>query len=266
MRFSYTTLSEVRAFGISSLELSDKEVLRLIKLYSDRFNRLTGRVFAPLETKMLLDGGNILYKLSGSPVLKVKGVTSLYSDGSRTPISPMQYSINDYTLLKLEPRLREGLANVEVLLVQGEMEGMKEVEVSITSTITSGTTEFGVDSADQLEIRDVLVFGSVMFIINDIDYSNNMITIDDPGNIKPIPMGSKTTVYGQVPMLVEEAIKLFVKNHKSLQTQKSGFKSESIGNYSYTKADGTTGYTGITEIDSIINLFNGGDDVTITYL
>lgn len=265
MKFSYTTLAEIRSFGITQLQIPDADVQKLIKLYSDRFNRLVGKVFAPLESKILLNGGDALYKIPGSPVLKVKGVTSLLSDGTRMPISPNQFSILDYTLVKFEPKLREGLANVELLLVQGEMEGQKEVEVEITSAINSGLTTFTVIDSSNLEVRDVLTFGRIMFIINDIDYATNTVTIDDPLNIPLIPIGSKTTCYGQVPMLVEEAIKLFIKNHRSLQSQKSTFKSESIGNYSYTKQDGAIVTTGVTEIDNIVNLFSD-DEFNITYL
>lgn len=266
MKFSYTTLSELRAFGISDAEYPDNIARRLIRLYSDRFNRLTSQFFAPVETKFTSNGGHKLYKIPGPPILKVLQI-SLFDEeyGARTVISRDQYEVLDNTLIKFNTELRQGLANVEFNVVQGNMEGLKEVEVELTSNIASGTTEFTVVDASNLEPRDVLTFGREMFIIKNIDYVANKVFVDDPGDIKTITSGSKTICYGQVPMQVEEAIKLFVKNHKTLQAQKSGIKSEKIGNYSYVKDDTTSGITGISEIDSILFLFIN-DELDITFL
>lgn len=265
MKFAYTTLSELRSFGITELEYPDNVARKLIHLYSDRFNKLTDKVFAPIETIVKLNGGKKLYKIPGSPILKVKRISISSPDGTRMHLNNKQYEVINNTLIKFNTKLSEGLANVELTLIQGYLEELKEVEVELTSTISSGTTEFTVVNASDLEPRDILTFGRNMFIIKEIDYNINKIFIDDPGNIPMINAGAKTICYGQVPLQVEEAIKLFVKNHRSLQAQKSGFKSEKIGNYSYTRDDKSTGITGISEIDSILFLFIN-DEFDITFL
>lgn len=260
----YTSVSELRNRGIEADEYSDSELIHLIQLYTLKIDQITGKTFTPTQKKIGLDGGNLLYRIDSSSIIKVNGIQYL-NGGYRTALGPSQYEVQDNTYLSFPRRLRPGLGNVEVDVLLGELDNRKDIQFTLLEPITSNNLVVKVNQTDELELRDVFFYKGNTFIVEEVSDEEGTITLFCPGRIRPIKEGTKLSVYGQIPFLIEEAMYLLIKNHRANRTKKTGMKSERIGNYSYTKDDAVSSQTGVEEVDHILSHFISGS-ISIDYL
>jgi hypothetical protein len=263
MRYAYATIQSLRDFGISAIEYPDALARRLIYLYSDRVNKIVEKVFIANEITYNGFFEGSMFKLHGAPIIELKDISFIGTDNFRQSLDTNSYKVNNNKWIRLANMSSDSLNNVEINYIGGIVENPKRVEVELTSPINKDATSFTVRDASKLEPRDVLVFDNKVFIINDIDYSINAIIVDKVDNIPIIPAGTITVCYGQVPYLIEEAVKLFIKHHKALQ-KRNVMKSEKIGKYQYEMFESGSS-TGIAEIDSILSLFIN-DEFDISFL
>lgn len=263
MKYEYASITALRDYQ----KTFDTDTLKkLIRLYSDRVNRLTAKEYIASQKTVRVTLFNQLIKLSGSPIMKINTVTALYPDGSTALLDTSNYILQENNLIQVKNLQEQGVEALEINYIAGCMEGAKEFQVELISPIRAYEVQARLKDASGLEERDVLVFGNTVIIINLIDYASNTIYFDVTGNIPTIPQGAKTICYGQVPLQIEEAIKLFVKHHKKLQGFSGRITSERIGkSYSYDSTGLDNTITGIAEIDSILFLFIN-DDFDILFL
>jgi hypothetical protein len=264
MRYEYASITSLSEYK----KLFSSDMLKsLSRLYSDRINRITRKVFiATPNTIRVNPYDSTLIPIPGPKIIKIESITAEYSNGGRLVLNPGDYSIQGNNLIRLNSIPRHGLDALEIGYIMGEVESPKEVEVVLDSPIGPYEVSASLVDASQVEPRDVLVFGKTIIIVNSVDYESNIIDFDDVGNIQTIGQGTGTTCYGQVPIQIEEAVKLFVKHHKKLQGFSGRIKSERIGkSYSYDSVGLENTITGIAEIDSVLILFIN-DDFDILYL
>jgi hypothetical protein len=299
MKFAYTTLQSVRDFGISSTDVSDDLVRKLIPIYSDRVNTVCGQIFAPLQrnVNVNIDGGSNDIHVPGSPIVKINSINFTDMQGNQTVIDPSNYAlqdnnwvkffvkqVNDITLAVLKSwyydsyytdyslygsLFLDGKTFEDYLILNciiGNIENNKDIVVNLSSPITTGTTSFTITDASVLEPGDVFVFNNNMLIADSIDYATNTITIDQAPNMPTIPSGSTVEVYGRTPLLIEQVLNLFIKHHENLSASQGGtLRRERIGSWFNETSGNTTGMTGINEIDNILYLFTK-DDIQVDYL
>lgn len=266
MDYKYASIASLREYGLNTIQYPDDLLKRLVRLYSDRVNRILGREFIAAPKTKRVNPFSSLFKIPGSSIVKVDSITVNYTDGSSALLEPSYYEVKENNLIQLKNLTIEGIDALDIGLITGDMEYNKVVEVELATAISSYEVSAQLVDVSQLEPRDVLVFGNTTIIINSVDYDSKIIEFDDVGNIRPIPIGTKTTCYGQVPVQIEEAIKLFIKHHKKLQGFSGRITSERIGkSYSYETTGLEASITGIAEIDSILFLFIN-DDFDIVFL
>ena len=263
MIYEYSTPSFLKEEGVTGL--SDSKLRKLIRLYSSRINKIVGHSFiaSPFEYDSLPLNGD-LYRLPGPKIIEVISASYGYSDLSRTFIEPLNIGFEG-NLVNLNTRGLRKPVGVKFSYLAGDMIGRKRVKVKTLERITDSTTQFKVNSVEGLVVRDVLQSQFNCFIITGINYDENIITIDAPYQIAPLPANEILSCYGQVPYEIEEALMLFIKHHDTLQSNAGRMKSERIGDYSYEQFEGKNSLSGIAEIDSILSGFFK-DDFNITFL
>lgn len=256
MRFAYSTIKSLRDFQVPINKVSDKLANKLIPFYSDRITQILSKQFVPVKKVITFNRSEKIFKIPGSPVIKVLGLyynmpNTYTSDLSRTLLDEKDYRVNGNTLtlyLNIPSR-----AYLELECIVGNLDNQKEVEVQLNTSITTGTEEFEVEDASELDERDVLVIENRCFIINEINYDTNMIFIDKQQSMRTIDEGEKVICYGQVPLSIEHAVNLFISNHKMLTKQFGGvIQREKTEQYEYSLFNNSHGITGIPEIDKIL--------------
>lgn len=263
MIFEYTTPSSLKEEGVT--EYSDDKLRKLIRMYSSRINKLIGHSFvpSPLEFSSLPSSGD-LYRLPGPKVIEVLSASYGYSDLSRTPLDNLSIAIEG-NLINLDSRGLRRPVGVNFRYLSAEMINEKRVKVRTLDKIQDGTTQFKVNSAENLSVRDVLQTDKNCFIIKEIDYDQNIITIDEAYQIPRLPVNTELSCYGQVPYEIEEAVILFIKHHKTSQKSSGRMKSEKIGDYSYEVFEGKNSISGNSEIDNLLSGFMK-DNIGLFYL
>jgi hypothetical protein len=262
---AYSTVKSIRDIGIPSTKMSDSEVSRLIYQYSATISRLVKLWFVPVNLKERYNGGGNVIVTGLPPIIKLFGVNIVNWDQSRTLIDPLQYDAIG-KIIRFEKRTLEGIKNIEVEGIFGEIDNTKNIPVKITTDIIEGSTSFGVEDASELEARDIFVFDNKILIANSINYVNNTVSIDTQGSIKPILTGFETTCFGCVPYDIERAVNLMVKNNKILEKQIGGkIKSEKTDDYEYELFQSGEMSTGVPEVDRILQTYLDSE-VTIDYL
>lgn len=262
---AYSTIKSVRDSGISQAKMADGEVSRLIYQYSRMITKLVKIWFTPVSLKERFNGGGNVIKTGLPPVIKLFGVSIVNQDQSRTALDPLEYEAIG-KIIRFNKRTIEGVRNIEVDGIFGEIDNRKSVPVKITTDIVEGSVSFDVEDASELEMRDIFVFDNKILIANSIDYENNRVMIDTQGEIKPIGAGSETICYGCVPYDIERAINLMIKHSKTLENQIGGkIKSEKTDDYQYELFQSGELSTGIPEVDRILQSYIDGE-VSIDYL
>ncbi len=262
---AYSTIKSVRDSGITQAKMSDGEVSRLIQQYSRMITKLLNIWFVPVSQKPRFNGGGKLIKTNLPPIVKLIGVNIVNSDQSRTALDKLSYEAIG-KIIRFEKRLLDGVRNVEVDAIFGEIENQKEVAVKITSDIEENSEFFYVEDASELEIRDIFIFDNKILIANSIDYENNKVLIDKQLNMKPIISGTETVCFGQVPIDIEQAVNSLIKHHRVLSKQIGGkIKSEKTDDYEYELFQSGELSTGVPEVDKILQNYLEGE-LTIDFL
>lgn len=263
MKYEYASLSSLSEY---KKQFSPEVLRNLSKLYSDRINRIVGKQFIATPKILKVNPFSKLFKVPGSPIIKVNSIYADFHDGSRTFLEPSRYEVKENNLIRLKDLAIEGVEALEINCIMGLMEYPKDIQVELVTQIEAYESTATLNSTEGLEVRDVLTYGNTPIIITGIDYTNNIIDFDDVGNIPTMPIGATLSCYGQVPLQIEEAVKLFIKHHKKLQGFAGRITSERIGkSYSYDTTGLESSITGIAEIDSILFLFIN-DDFDILFL
>ncbi len=262
---AYSTIKSVRDSGITEAKMADGEVSRLILQYSRMITKLIKIWFVPVSLKERFNGGGKLIKTNLPPVIKLLAVNIVNQDHSRTSLDSLEYEAIG-KLIRFNNTTIDGVRNVELDGIFGEVENKKEVSVTITTDILEDSEYFDVLDASELEYKDVFIFDNTVLIANSIDYENNRITIDKQLNIKPIPSGSTTTCFGCIPLDIERAVNLMIKHNKTLTNQVGGrIKSEKTDDYSYELFQSGLYSTGVPEVDRILQTYLE-DDIQLFYL
>lgn len=261
MKFMYSTLNSIRKFGVSPRSVTDDKAHTLIEFYSKMCNRMIEKYFIPVNDISRFHGKcNRLLRISGkSNLIRINSLTIINSDASRTLIDRSKYTYQGNTIM-CNHSLPAGFNNIEINAVYGVIENHKEIEVKTLSDIKENTAFIELNNVQGLSRRDVLTFGSVVIIINDISYEDNIVFIDEYKDNKIITAGSTTTCYGAVPMEIERAINLLVQHSKALESQVGGrIKKEKTDAYEYEMFSNQFYSTGVPEVDSIFQSFSDSD-------
>jgi len=276
MIYEYCPLSSLSDY---SSQYTPDQLKQLVRLYSDRVNRITDKYFIGQSSSIFLKPYNDrLLKVTGAPIAAINSINAIYVDGTSGVLPTDKYRLEGPNLIRLMNWYRYTMDELEfnkifddfdldaitVNAITGIVDNLKQFEVELAVDLNPYDVEAQLVDASGLDVRDVLIFGQYTFIITDIDYTANTVSFDDPGNIRPFKTGTKTTCYGAVPYQIEEVIKLFIKHHQKLQGFAGRIKSEHIGrSYQYDSTGLDHSITGIAEIDSILFLFINDEFDTI---
>lgn len=254
MLFQYCSIKSLRDYGVSSNDISDALALKLIIDYSSLINQLTEQFFIPQTLIERISGGTKLIKIANKSIIKINSIYTISNEFIEELIETTNYRI-DKNLIIFNIFTPEGIRNIKINGVFGNINNSKDISFTSTSNIIKDSTTFTVNDTTGLEENDVIVYGNYCIFINSINHQTKTITIDKFPYTFSINSGTQFNCYGSVNPLITKCILMLVKNYKSLQSQVGRIKSEKTDDYEYELFESFGNSTGIVEVDNILNSF-----------
>jgi hypothetical protein len=255
MRPLYVSIAELRAEGLTTVEMDDERVLNLIERMSSKIDLFTGQFFIPKTEVVRVDGKELPYVSypRSVPIIKINSVqiipencrvkrwncvfprqaietlplrTDQYAiSGSKREVEFLDYSKNyhmhdDYyfSIGERFPKVfPEGSSNVELNGVFGWVENPKEVE-SLVTVDSLSTDNF-------LQVADASLFEKYDHLIIELTpaLQRRVTRIDYDNNIlyvdvlgRTVQTGTIIRSYGSVPLQIAECAMRLVNRYRSL--------------------------------------------------
>lgn len=269
MEFEYATLRSLEDEGWLETILPSIRARQLIWRASRRINSATSQWFQPVKDVFSLDGrgSGIVPSPALVPILKLNGleldegdVTSAY-DLSEIDVKNRAIVLKSQALTAIFP---QGSGNLLFDAVVGWLENIKDIETTLVNDVVVDEEKATLTSVEGLEVGDVLLIGDDLRVT--VDVINTVAKeVEFMKALAGASAGDKVYCYGRVPFDVERACVLIVKASSPQIFSVSGdkarlsqlFKSEKIGDYSYTLGSGagTQKVTGSGEADMILEDF-----------
>lgn len=256
--FEYTTLSRIRAEGITSGTLTDAQVRTLIRQFSKLINQVTGQWFWPIESKERLNGKGfpVVTHPYMIPILELRSLereSSYIYDSSPSSYDTTQYVTHDrYIELVGYNSIEGGLGatykrtsfsktrplNVIADGTWGWLENRPfvsspydtypKLSTTTSASLANGGSSIAVVNGSGFRVNDVVIFRTGAAgdtyaghaILTAV--AGNTLSFDAVNlNTTTLASGTNVVTYGQVPESVDRACAILVIQYKDALSSSS---------------------------------------------